>query len=447
MPGNDSSVASLLHMEGVDASVVFNDSANGSGHTWTPRGTAQIDTAQFKFGAASGLFDGNSDWIDTPDHADWNFGSGDFTIDFWVRFAVVPTSGNIQVIVSQWKDASNYWDLFLYNNGGVIQWWVNVVTGGVTLVTVTKSAATIDADTWYHVAFVRYGNIWRFFQGGVQCGTDVTDTDAVGDYAGLLYIGKLGTNATPYYFNGWLDEFRISKGIARWTAGFTPSTEAYKTAAEDDPLWAVWDSFGCHFDVETAVFDTTPKAAKCKTFIADEPVALVRGISKTVSWGSVKMTGKFRTTALASSTCQMGCYYPITSTGYSIQAIQFGASGHFTYNDGAGNANHLFPTDKTYSINTWYEWEIIFDFANSLQKTKVDGIDLGNITLKDINGTTLTSAHIINSFLFVGSSDSGINTFYMDTIVVKYYPDDVVLFSCNFDTSPLSITSMAVWVN
>lgn len=447
MPGNDSYVVSLLHMEGADASVIFNDSANGSGHVWTPRGTAQIDTAQFKFGAASGLFDGNSDWIDTPDHADWNFGSGDFTIDFWVRFSVVPTSGNIQVIATQWKDAGNYWDLFLYNNGGNLQWWFNVVTGGVTLVTVTKSAATINADAWYHVALVRYGNIWRFFQGGVQCGTDVTDTDAVGDYDGLLYVGKLGTNTTPYYFDGWLDEFRISKGVARWTAGFAPSAEAYKTAAEDDPLWTVWNSFGCHFDVETTVFDSTPNSAKCKTFIADESIALIRGIAKTISWGSIKMTGEFRVTALASSTCQMGCYYPLASTGQNVQALQFGASGHFTYNDGAGNAHHLFPNDKTYLTNTWYTWEVIFDFVNSLQKTKVDGVDLGDIALKDIAGTTLTAAHTITSFAFVGSSDAGINTFYLDTIEVKSYPDDTLLFSCNFDSPPPTEMSFVAWIN
>jgi hypothetical protein len=63
------------------------------------RGTAQIDTAQYKFGTASGLFDGDSDWIDTPTSTDFGFSTNDFTIDFWVKFnsttaqqgAVAPT--------------------------------------------------------------------------------------------------------------------------------------------------------------------------------------------------------------------------------------------------------------------------------------------------------------------------------------------------------------------
>ena len=50
---------------------------------------AQIDTAQSKFGGASGLFDGTGDYLSSADSADWAFGSGDFTIDFWLRFATV----------------------------------------------------------------------------------------------------------------------------------------------------------------------------------------------------------------------------------------------------------------------------------------------------------------------------------------------------------------------
>lgn len=446
MPGNDSYVVSLLHMEGADASGVFNDSANGSGHAWTPRGTAQIDTAQFKFGAASGLFDGNSDWIDTPDHADWNFGSGAFTIDFWVRWAALPASGNYQMLVTQYKDVNNRWGIFVVNNGGVFTTYFNAY-GGSGNIEVGKISPGLVINTWYHIAVVRTGNTWKIFQDGTQCGTDVTNDKTIPDLAALLYIGIFGTYSTPAYFNGWIDEFRISKGIARWTSGFSVPTTPHTTAAEDDPLWAVWNSFGCHLDIETTVFDSSPNSAKCKTFIADEPVALLRGISKTVSWGAIKMTGKFRTTALASATCQMGCYFPLASTGQRIQALQFGASGHFTYNDGAGNANHLFPTDKTYSINTWYEWEVTFDFANSLQKTKVDGVDLGNITLKDVAGTTLTTSHTITEFAFVGSSGAGSNTFYLDTIEVRSYPDDVSLFSCNFDASPPSTMSLVTWIN
>ncbi len=58
-------------MNGADGSTTFTDSATGGSHTWTAYGNAQIDTAQNKFGGASGLFDGSGDYIDTPDSPDW----------------------------------------------------------------------------------------------------------------------------------------------------------------------------------------------------------------------------------------------------------------------------------------------------------------------------------------------------------------------------------------
>ena len=82
----------LLHCDGADGSTTFIDSATGK--TITASGNAQIDTAQYKFGGASGLFDGTNDFLYTPNHADFTFGTGDFTIDFWVRLAAI----NVQYV-------------------------------------------------------------------------------------------------------------------------------------------------------------------------------------------------------------------------------------------------------------------------------------------------------------------------------------------------------------
>lgn len=85
---------SLLHFDEADGSTYTKDSAanwsmdgatqfyDESGKVWTASGNAQLDTAQYKW-TASGLFDGDGDYISTPDHDDFAFGSGDFTIDLW----------------------------------------------------------------------------------------------------------------------------------------------------------------------------------------------------------------------------------------------------------------------------------------------------------------------------------------------------------------------------
>ena len=91
-PSSDYYTASFLHLDGNDASTNFRDE---SGKTWTAASNAQIDTAESKFGGASGLFDRASDVIKTPDHADFTLGSGDFTIDFRMRLAA---SGLIEYV-------------------------------------------------------------------------------------------------------------------------------------------------------------------------------------------------------------------------------------------------------------------------------------------------------------------------------------------------------------
>jgi hypothetical protein len=189
--------------------------------TIAANGNAQITTAQSKFGGASGLFNGNGAYLSTPDSADWAFGSGDFTIDFWVRFNVLPTAGNSAVIVAQYAGINNRATFFLRNTAGTYTWEQEVISGGVVTVSIVKTA-TVSASTWYHVALVRSGSSWYIFQDGTQVGTTGSDSDSVPDYAGSLYIGQYGGGGA--YFNGWLDELRISKGVARWTSNFTPST-------------------------------------------------------------------------------------------------------------------------------------------------------------------------------------------------------------------------------
>jgi len=197
--------------------------AGSVAHVVTAGGNAQIDTAQSKFGGASGLFDGTGDYLTTPDSDDWNFGTGAFTIDIWVRFAALPASGTGVTIFIQYADMSNYHIIYVWNAGGTYYWYWQVLQGGSWLVSIGKTT-TLAANTWYHMAFVRSGNSWYIFQGGSQLGTTDTDSDSVPDYVGPVYIGQV---AGQQYLNGWLDEFRVSKGVARWTSSFSPPTSAY----------------------------------------------------------------------------------------------------------------------------------------------------------------------------------------------------------------------------
>ena len=212
-------VKALLHMNGTDASTTFTDE---DGKTWTARGNAQIDTAQKKFGTASGLFDATGDWIDTPDHADFSVGSGDFTIDFWIML----TLWGYKMICGQCDSSASNASMSFVCAINASQKPEMYICSGSSAYTATSTGTITPDSTWHHLAFVRDGNTVRIFIDGSAAGTkDVTGV-TVNDSSKNMSIGRAGEYAT-YCLGGWIDEFRFSKGIARWTANFTPPSAEY----------------------------------------------------------------------------------------------------------------------------------------------------------------------------------------------------------------------------
>jgi hypothetical protein len=208
--GIDSYAKLVLHGDGADGSTTITDSGV-TGHTVTPSGNAQIDTAQSLFGGASILFDGSGDYLTVPDHADWDFGTADFTIDFNVRFASVGSfpqtffsRNGFSEMRLQMDDANT---LVLYLMGSEI----------------ASRSFTPVINTRYHIEVARSGTNLRIFVNGVQLGATITNSTNVTGTSAILIGQVAGTN----FFNGWMEEFRISKGIARHTADFTPPASAY----------------------------------------------------------------------------------------------------------------------------------------------------------------------------------------------------------------------------
>lgn len=208
----------LLHMDGPDASTVF---ADGSGKVWTPHGNAQVDTAQYKFGGASGYFDGAGDYLSTPNHADFDFGTGNWTVETWIR-----RNGNSPSdagLLSASQVAGGGWLLILRPGNTIECQW----NSGAKL----QSPGAITDLTWTHVAAVRYGNTASLYIAGTSVDTDDCTGDTINSSALGMVIGRIVPNYDGYYYKGWIDEVRVSKGIARWTANFTPPTRAYGKSA------------------------------------------------------------------------------------------------------------------------------------------------------------------------------------------------------------------------
>ena len=215
MAGLDSYTKLLLHCDGADGSTVFTDESD-SAHPITANGNAQIDTAYKKFGTGALLLDGVGDYLSVPDHDDWDFETGDWTIDFWLRFNNYATTTFPTMFNS--GDTDGVW-IFYNNNAAALE--IQVIGSYV------QNAWSPANGTWYHVAAVRKGNAVKSFIDGNQIGSDfdVSGKDITGLTSGL----KLGIDSlliSSYALDGWMDEIRVSN-IARWTSNFTPPARAY----------------------------------------------------------------------------------------------------------------------------------------------------------------------------------------------------------------------------
>jgi len=206
----------LLHMDGADASTTFTDSS-ASPHTATAVGNAQLDTAQSKFGTASGLFDGTGDYLTLDGSSDFAFSTGNFTIDFWFRLASV--AANVVFYDSRPATTDGAY-VALYTTPTKVALYVS----GVTQITGTT---TLTTSTWYHLALTRSSGSTKLFLNGLQEGSTWTDTTTYLNGASRPTIGTDGHTVANQNMNGWLDEFRVVKGGARWTQEFTPPTSAY----------------------------------------------------------------------------------------------------------------------------------------------------------------------------------------------------------------------------
>jgi hypothetical protein len=180
---------------------------------------ARVVTSTYKYGSGSYYFDGTGDYTVAPSNNIFGYGTGDFTIEFWLRLS----STALQTLVSNLTSASSTNPhLYLASNGSVRYYTANAdrITGAV-----------LTTNQWYHIAVARSGTSTKLFVDGVQSGSTYTDSNDYGNTA-PLGIGTYFSAGTPYTtdtLNGYIDDLRITKGYARYTANFTAPTAPFVT--------------------------------------------------------------------------------------------------------------------------------------------------------------------------------------------------------------------------
>lgn len=213
-----SNVSLLLHMNGSNGSTTFTDS---SASPKTPIVyAATISTAQSKFGGASGEFsNASAARLEYESSTDFGFGTGDFTIEMWTR-ANNATVGSVVGVG-------------LYTNGILFRLsrpGDGVYFGG-TGYNWNPNDNLVPYGEWAHVALVRQGTTARIYVNGASVWSQNIGTVDLGS-SRALYVAAAGHDlaaGSEEGYDGFMDEFRATKGVCRYPSGttFTPDATAF----------------------------------------------------------------------------------------------------------------------------------------------------------------------------------------------------------------------------
>lgn len=295
MSGIDSYVKLMLHCEGSHGGTTFIDSSS-SPLTVSASG-AITSTAQYKFGSSSAYFDGSNDYLYFADSSVFNLGTSDYTVDFWIYR--IDTGNSYPAPLT---NTPGGWGASATTIACDHSWAWNKLAvsvydynGGSPLLT---STSDINVTTWYHVALVRSGNtFYLFINGSLESSNTFTGNMNYNAGSGMR-IGGGNWDGGNSYFYGYIDEFRFSVGIARWTTTFTPPTEAYTSDSPPNLFLYNKDSAGRIYAKELAGTDVTLDTTDFDGILSTDETDVQLALDK-IDDGAIKSLGSATDNAIA----------------------------------------------------------------------------------------------------------------------------------------------------
>jgi hypothetical protein len=202
----------LMHAEGPDGTATFKDNSPRN-KTISVNNAVTVTTAQKKYGATSFVFDGAGDSFTYANSTDFGFGTGDFTVETWFY----RSSDGIVRVLFDFRDAvATEQALVVYfDNEDKIRVSINAVE--------MTSATAATGSAWHHLAVTRQSGTLRIFTDGVLAASGTFTNDIQSTRP--LSIGARPNNTATV--PGYMDEIRITKGVARYTANFTPPSTPF----------------------------------------------------------------------------------------------------------------------------------------------------------------------------------------------------------------------------
>lgn len=231
----------LLPFDGSNGATSTTDSSNAN-NSVTFVGTAQLSTAQSKFGGSSLLLDGDSDYVYVAND-DLDLGGVSFTMEFWVYLL-----GGVGSLITFYSDYAGSSSGMAIEKLADNTLKVNMTGDGADI----SGTTTLSTGQWYHIALSGDDGSYKLFLNGTQEGSTFTGSSTNGTtnkYIGTFYWSGLG--GAVRLWNGYIEDFRITKGLARYTSNFTPPTSAHLTSAGDANKQIIVNSSADGVDVGT----------------------------------------------------------------------------------------------------------------------------------------------------------------------------------------------------
>ena len=341
----------LLHGDGTNGSTTFTDSGP-SPKTATPSGNAQISTAQSKVGGASMSFDGSGDYLTIPTSTDFDLGNI-YTIEFWIK----PTSlGGGVLHRGFYTSGTSTWAGLAFSIRFVSNNLRCYFYGTTTATEQYIDAPGIVVNGWTHVAMVRNGTVGTVYVNGVLAGT-LTGLNTCAVSSQTLRIGEWDFSAAVEYLNGYLDDIRITKGVARYVSNFTPgiSIGTYRSANMSTNQFYLrivetGASAGGLKEVVATGFETMTDAS---TGTGQFPTSAQNGNNGVIWTKSITADSTVRAWTLIGDD---KTFYLLMANGTRTTAFGFGhlitvkpGDGYNTFIGGQNTANSSLPGELTFS--------------------------------------------------------------------------------------------------
>ncbi len=370
----------LAHMDGANDGTTFTDV---KGKSITRYGNVVTKTATKKYGTASAYFDGTGDALYVPTSSDFVFGTGDFTVELW--FYPTNNTNVAQDLLWHGNDGNN-------TNGWFVRFYGSSLGGsnpgsvtsafyeGATPNNAPGLGSVIKINDWNHLAVVRSGTSLFQIVNGVKGNVLTTSADfgtPTGTTPGLSIGREYNATQGAAYFTGYIDDVRITKGVARYTSDIIPPVRSFPDSKWFDEKGKIVTPYG------TMTHSTSIKkfgASSAEFNGTNSYLSIPSSTDFEFGSGDFTIETWFRT---ANNTLNqtIACHLNLQATPYSGWVIRYDPTVAFpgirfvTFAGNASNESDQFQYTFLPSNNTWYH--LVVQRTGNELTVLVDGVVIG----------------------------------------------------------------------